>query len=277
MDIASEVRNNVAAALLEDIGSGDVTAGLVPAQAQAIAMVITRQDAVLCGAPWFEETFRQLDATARVEWFFADGARVDSGAMLCRVRARAPVLLSGERTALNFLQMLSGVATKTRRYVEEVSGTQAKILDTRKTLPGLRQALKYAVRSGGGTNHRLGLYDAILIKENHIAAAGGIGQALAAAKRLASNVPIQIEVETLADLQTALEKGAKSILLDNFALSDLKQAVALNQGRAELEASGGITLANVRAVALTGVDRISIGSLTKDVEAIDLSMRFEPV
>jgi nicotinate-nucleotide pyrophosphorylase (carboxylating) len=277
MDIASEVRNNVAAALLEDIGSGDVTAGLVPAQAQAIAMVITRQDAVLCGAPWFEETFRQLDATARVEWFFADGAHVDSGAMLCRVRARAPVLLSGERTALNFLQMLSGVATKTRRYVEEVSGTQAKILDTRKTLPGLRQALKYAVRSGGGTNHRLGLYDAILIKENHIAAAGGIAQALAAAKRLASNVPIQIEVETLADLQTALEKGAKSILLDNFALSDLKQAVALNQGRAELEASGGITLANVRAVALTGVDRISIGSLTKDVEAIDLSMRFEPV
>ncbi|HWQ38632.1 MAG TPA: carboxylating nicotinate-nucleotide diphosphorylase [Burkholderiales bacterium] len=273
-DLASEVRRNVAAALVEDLGSGDITAALVPEAAEARAHVITREDAVLCGCAWFEEVFRQLDSSVRVSWQVPEGSRLRTGSTICELVGKARPLLSGERTALNFLQLLSGVATRTRRYVDTVAGTRAKILDTRKTLPGLRSALKYAVRTGGGTNHRMGLYDGVLIKENHIAAAGGIAQALAAARALAPSLPIQIEVESLADLACAIENGARLILLDNFGVEMLREAVRVANGRAELEASGGITLDNLRAVAETGVDRISIGTLTKDIEAIDLSMRF---
>lgn len=273
MDLASEVQRNVAAALAEDIGTGDLTAGLVP-EHQAHARVITREECVLCGSAWFEEAFRQVDAQTSVVWQVSDGARVFPGSVLCEVTGQARSLLTAERTALNFLQLLSGVATKTRRYVDAVAGTRARILDTRKTLPGLRRALKHAVKTGGGVNHRMGLYDAILIKENHIAAAGGIARAIAAAQMLAAGVSIQVEVETIADLELAIRSGAKLILLDNFDLEGLHAAVAAAAGRAELEASGGITLENLRAVAQTGVDRISIGTLTKDVRAIDLSMRF---
>lgn len=274
MDLASEVQRNVVAALAEDIGTGDLTAGLVP-ERQAHARVITREECVLCGSAWFEEAFRQVDAQTSVEWQVSDGAHVIPGSVLCEVTGKARSLLTAERTALNFLQLLSGVATKTRRYVDAVAGTRAKILDTRKTLPGLRRALKYAVKTGGGVNHRMGLYDAVLIKENHIAAAGGIPRAIAAARAIAAGVPIQVEVETIADLELAIRSGASLILLDNFDLDGLREAVAAADGRAELEASGGITLDNLRAVAQTGVDRISIGTLTKDVKAIDLSMRFQ--
>lgn len=274
MDLASEIRSNVAAALAEDVGSGDATAVLMPADSEAHARVITREDAVLCGSAWFEEAFRQVDVSVRVLWHARDGQLVKAGESICEVRGSARSLLTAERSALNFLQLLSGVATKTRRYVDAVKGTQAKILDTRKTLPGLRQALKYAVRIGGGSNHRMGLYDGVLIKENHVAAAGGIAQAMAAAARIDGTLPTQIEVESLADLQLAIDHGATLVLLDNFDLDGLRKAVQTAGGRAELEASGGITLENVRAVAETGVDRISIGALTKDVKAIDLSMRF---
>jgi nicotinate-nucleotide pyrophosphorylase (carboxylating) len=273
-ELASEVKSNVSAALAEDVGSGDLTAALVPARQQAHARIITREDAVLCGCQWLEEVFRQLDAGVRVTWHATDGARLHAGDMICELRGPARSLLTGERTALNFLQLLSGVATKTRRYVDAVAGTRAKILDTRKTLPGLRRALKYAVRIGGGVNHRMGLYDAVLIKENHVAAAGGIPQALAAARAVAPGVQIQIEVETIADLELAIRSGANLILLDNFDLAGLAEAVKVSHGRAELEASGGITLDNLGEVAQTGVDRISIGALTKDIKAIDLSMRF---
>ena len=274
MDLAAEVQRNVASALGEDVGSGDLTAGLVPA-ALAHARVITREDCVLCGCAWFEEVFRQVDADTRVTWRASDGSPVKAGSTVCEVSGQARSLLTAERTALNFLQLLSGVATKTRRYVDVVAGTRARILDTRKTLPGLRRALKYAVRTGGGVNHRMGLYDAVLIKENHVSAAGGIPQALAAARTIAAGVPIQIEVETIPDLELAIRSGATLILLDNFDLAGLRDAITAAGGRAQLEASGGITLDNLRAVAETGVDRISIGALTKDIKAIDLSMRFE--
>jgi len=269
-----EIDRIIRNALAEDIGSGDVTARLVPENEAAHARVISREAAVLCGSEWFDEVFRQIDPETRVNWQANDGDRVSPNQVLCEIDGRARSLLPGERTALNFLQTLSGVATRTRKFVDAVAGTKATILDTRKTLPGLRQALKYAVRCGGGSNHRMGLYDGVLIKENHIAAAGGIGPALRQASRVAGHIPIQIEVESIVQLNAAIEAGAKFILLDNFDLAGLREAVKVTAGRAALEASGGVNLDTVRAIAETGVERISIGSLTKDVRAVDLSMRF---
>lgn len=276
MDLSQEIEHNVAEALREDIGSGDLTAALVPEAELAHATVIAKSPAVVCGAPWFEAVFRQIDETVAVQWRVREGEHASVGARVCELRGRARSLLTGERTALNFLQTLSAVATKTREYVDAVAGTRARILDTRKTLPGLRQAQKYAVRIGGGTNHRMGLYDGVLIKENHIAAAGGIPQVMAAARAAARGRPVQIEVESIPQLEEAIAHGARLVLLDNFDLPGLREAVRVAGGRAQLEASGGITLDNVRAIAETGVDRISIGALTKDVRAADLSMRFLP-
>ncbi|TVO53136.1 MULTISPECIES: carboxylating nicotinate-nucleotide diphosphorylase [Denitromonas] len=269
-----EIQRSVAAALAEDIGTGDLTARLIPNASEARGRVITREDAVLCGSDWFNAAFETLDPTATILWHAKDGDRVEAGQTLCDVVAGARALLTAERAALNFLQLLSGTATLTRRYVETVAGTRAKIVDTRKTLPGLRLAQKYAVGIGGGTNHRIGLYDGILIKENHIIAAGGVAEVLAEAQRIApSNVFIEIEVETLEQLGAALDAGARMILLDNMTLDQMAEAVRLTDGKAELEASGGVSLDRVRAIAETGVDRISIGGLTKDVRAIDLSLR----
>ncbi|HEV8647667.1 MAG TPA: carboxylating nicotinate-nucleotide diphosphorylase [Burkholderiales bacterium] len=276
MDLAPVIRSDVARALAEDIGSGDVTASLVPENQAAHARVVTREAAVLCGSEWFNEVFRQTDSETRVNWYAKDGERVSPNQVLCEIDGRARSLLTGERTALNFLQTLSGVATHTRTFVDAIAGTKATILDTRKTLPGLRQALKYAVRCGGASNHRMGLYDGLLIKENHVAAAGGIGPALRQARQVGGNISIQIEVESIAQLNAAIEAGAKLILLDNFDLAGLREAVKLTAGRAALEASGGVNLDTVRAIAETGVDRISVGLLTKDVRAVDLSMRFAP-
>jgi len=264
---------NIQAALDEDIGTGDWTAMLVPEQARVKASLIVREEAVLCGAPWFEAVMLRLDGHIALDWRYAEGEWMRAGSEVCSIAAPARALLTGERSALNFLQMLSGVATLTRHYVDSVSGMPASILDTRKTLPGLRLAQKYAVRVGGGRNQRLGLYDGILIKENHIAAAGGIAAALHAAYALHAGVGIQIEVEDLAGLQEALAAGAQSILLDNFSLDLLRQAVALTSGLAVLEASGGVGHEHVRAIAETGVDRISIGALTKNVRATDYSLR----
>lgn len=276
MDLALQVERDVAAALAEDVGSGDVTAALTPGSAVARAQVVARQDAVLCGRAWFEACFRRLDPGVDIGWRIGEGAQTSRGQIVCSLNGNARALLTGERTALNFLQLLSAVATTTSRYVAAVSGTRARIVDTRKTLPGLRAAEKYAVRVGGGVNHRMGLYDAILLKENHVAGFGGIRPALAAAQKAAgAGVWIQIEVETLDQLRQALEGGAPMILLDNMSLEQMSEAVRICAGRAELEASGGVTLDNVRAIAETGVDRISIGALTKDVEAVDFSMRFE--
>jgi nicotinate-nucleotide pyrophosphorylase (carboxylating) len=275
-ELTSAVESNVSVALAEDIGNGDWTAQLIDAAARASAHVITRNDVVICGALWFDACFRRLDPAVAIEWTVKEGAQARAGQTLVRLHGTARALLTGERTALNFLQLLSAVATVTRRYVDTVAGTRAKIVDTRKTLPGLRLAQKYAVRTGGGTNHRLGLYDGILIKENHIAAAGGIEAALREAAKVAPpGVWTQIEVENFDQLRAALAAGAKMILLDNMNTAQMATAVKLTAGRAELEASGGITLENVRAIALTGVDRISIGGLTKDVKAVDLSMRFD--
>ncbi len=272
MTLPSDIEQTVRRALAEDVGPGDLTAALVP-EAAARARVIAREGAVLCGTAWFDEVFRQLDAGVRIEWLARDGDAVRAGQTLCRLEGAVRAILTGERSALNLLQLLSGTATRTREYVLAVRGTRAEILDTRKTVPGLRLAQKYAVRCGGGRNHRLGLYDAILIKENHIAAAGSVAAALAAARGAA--VPVEIEVETMAQLREALEAGAVRILLDNFDPAGMRAAVAEARGRAELEVSGGVTLANARAIAETGVDYISIGDLTKNVRAIDLSMRFE--
>ena len=269
------IAEQVAAALAEDAGGGDLTAQLVPAEKTASARVISRQQAVLCGTAWFEACFKQLDQGARIDWLVQDGGRVEPSQVLCSIVGNARALLTAERTALNFLQALSGTATLTRRYVEAIAGTGAVVMDTRKTFPGLRLAQKYAVTVGGGANQRIGLYDGILIKENHIAAAGGIRQALAAAEELHAGVPTQIEVENLDELNLALEAGAQLVLLDNLSLADLREAVRVTAGRAVLEASGGITLDSIRAVAETGVHRISVGSLTKDVHAVDFSMRFE--
>ncbi len=279
MDLAAEINSNVSRALAEDVGTGDLTALLIPAGQTASASIISRESATLCGVQWFEACFRQLAPEIGICWFAQDGDVIAAGQNLCEVAGNARALLTAERPALNFLQTLSAVATHTRRYVEAVAGTRAVIVDTRKTLPGLRLAQKYAVKCGGGVNHRLGLYDGILIKENHIIAAGGIAQVLQAAREIAPpGVFIQIEVETLEQLQQALTAGAEMVLLDNFEHAQLHSAVALatklTNGRTILEASGGITLENVRAIAQTGVDRISVGSLTKDVKAVDLSMRF---
>jgi nicotinate-nucleotide pyrophosphorylase (carboxylating) len=264
---------NIQAALSEDVGTGDVTGRLVPENQLVKARVIVREAAVLCGAPWFEAVMTQLDPKIRIEWRYAEGASMAADSEVCVIDAPARALLTAERAALNFLQLLSGVATATRQYAEVVRGTRASILDTRKTLPGLRLAQKYAVRVGGGKNQRLALYDGILIKENHIAAAGGITAAMQAAHALNAGVSIQIEVESLAELEEALSAGASSVLLDNFSLDMMLEAVKLTNGRAVLEASGGINMSTVRAIAETGVDRISIGSLTKDVRATDYSLR----
>jgi nicotinate-nucleotide pyrophosphorylase (carboxylating) len=270
------IRHNIEAALAEDIGSGDLTAQLIPAAQAARASIISREAAVLCGAAWLEACFRKLDANIEIKWFARDGEVVAAGQMLAEIGGNARAMLSAERPALNFLQTLSATATATRQYVEAVRATRASIMDTRKTLPGLRAAQKYAVRCGGGKNQRTGLYDGILIKENHIMAAGGIREALAQAANIASSeISIQIEVESLDELEQALAAGAKLILLDNFDLETLRSAVKLAGSRAELEASGGITLETVCAVAETGVHRISVGGLTKDIKAVDLSMRFE--
>ncbi|MBL8437558.1 MAG: carboxylating nicotinate-nucleotide diphosphorylase [Zoogloeaceae bacterium] len=269
-----EIQRTVAAALAEDIGTGDLTARLIPENIAARGRVITREAAVICGTGWFDAAFEAIDPSAAVLWRVQDGDHVEAGAVLCDVMATARALLTAERSGLNFLQLLSGTATLTRRYVEAVAGTRAAIVDTRKTLPGLRLAQKYAVTVGGGTNHRLGLYDGILIKENHIIAAGSITLALESARKIApSNVFIQVEVESLDQLEEALQAGATMILLDNMTLEQMSDAVRITAGRAALEASGGVNLDRVRAIAETGVDRISIGSLTKDVRAIDLSLR----
>ncbi|OZA28357.1 MAG: nicotinate-nucleotide diphosphorylase (carboxylating) [Hydrogenophilales bacterium 17-61-9] len=269
-----QVLSDVARALDEDVGSGDLTARLIPATQTAHARVITREAAVIAGRPWFDACFRALDPDCVIAWQVDEGEQVAANRVLVEISGHARALLTAERPALNFLQTLSAVATATRPYVEAVAGTHAAILDTRKTLPGLRIAEKYAVRVGGGQNQRVGLYDGILIKENHIAAAGGIAPVLDAAFKLADNtVGVQIEVETLEQLREALAGGAKLILLDNFSLADMRHAVQIAHGRALLEASGNITLDSVRAVAETGVDRISIGGLTKHIRAVDLSMR----
>ncbi len=274
LHLAAEIDRNVSTALVEDIGGGDLTALLTPAGHQSTGTVISREEATLAGQAWFDACFQQLDPAAEIEWVASDGERIAPGQTLCEIRADTRALLTAERAALNFLQLLSGTATTTRRYVDAIVGTGARIVDTRKTLPGLRLAQKYAVRCGGGTNHRLGLYDGILIKENHIIAADGIPQALEQARRLASgDVFIQVEVETLAQLAEALDCGATMILLDNMDLDQMREAVAINAARAELEASGGVRLETVRAIAETGVNRISIGGLTKNVRAIDLSLR----
>ena len=273
--LVRHIHLNVSAALDEDIRDGDLTAQLVPEHTQAQATVVTRQQMVLCGTLWFEECFLRLDPDCKVHWSAREGELVQPGRQLCEVKGDARAMLTAERSALNFLQTLSGTATLVRRYVEAVAGTGVKIMDTRKTLPGLRIAQKYAVHIGGGHNQRTGLFDGVLIKENHIAAAGGIGAVLEHAFRITPpHIPIQIEVETLPQIDEALNAGARLILLDNFSLPDMHTAVTHAAGRAELEASGGIGLDNVRIVAETGVDRISIGALTKDVQAIDLSMRF---
>jgi nicotinate-nucleotide pyrophosphorylase (carboxylating) len=274
MSLTPHIRANVKAALEEDIGNGDLTAQLIPEGSKAKATVITREDAVLCGTLWFEECFLTLDPTCRIEWKLKEGERAEAGQTLCEIHGDARAMLSAERPGLNFLQSLSAVATLTRRYVDAAQGHKAKIMDTRKTLPGLRHAQKYAVTTGGGHNQRVGLFDGVLIKENHIAAAGGIGKVMELAFRLTPpHIPIQIEVESMAELDEALLAGAQLILLDNFTVADMKLAVHHAAGRAELEASGGITLENIPLIAATGVDRISIGALTKDVIAIDLSMR----
>jgi nicotinate-nucleotide pyrophosphorylase (carboxylating) len=269
---------NVRDALAEDIGRADWTALLVPAGRRVRARVVAKEPAVLCGRRWFDHCIHALDARADIQWLAAEGGPVVEGGEVCRIEADARALLSAERSALNFLQMLSAVATTTRRYVEAIAGLSPNpngcaILDTRKTLPGLRQAQKYAVRVGGGQNQRLALWHGILIKENHIAAAGGIRAALDAARALNAQVPVQIEVESLAELEEALRCGATSVLLDDFTLEDMQRAYTFTQGRALLEASGSVDLERVRDIARTGVDRISIGKLTKDVKAVDLSMR----
>ena len=276
IDIAPAIQINVAAALAEDIGSGDLTALLIPAECCARAKLISREDAVLCGIPWFEACFKALDPQVQITWLAKEGERIDANATLCEINGNARAILSAERPALNFLQLLSGTASATRRYVDAIAGTSAVIMDTRKTLPGLRVAQKYAVKIGGGANQRMGLFDGILIKENHIAAAGSISAALRAAQQAApASVSIQIEVESLAELQEALDAGAKLILLDNFNIDQMRAAVHLTAKRAALEASGGISFDAVRAIAGTGVDRISIGGLTKHVRSVDFSLRIQ--
>ena len=267
---------DVARALAEDIGTGDLTAALIDPAIEATAQVLARESAVLCGSAWVQAAMQQLDPQVSLVWHVKDGERCNANQVVLEIRGRARALLSAERTALNFLQLLSGVATKTATYVALVAGTSAVIVDTRKTLPGLRLAQKYAVLTGGGVNHRVGLYDAVLIKENHIAAAGGIAQVLVRAAQVAAQADfVEIEVENLNQLAQALQAGARMVLLDNMSLPDLKEAVRINAGRATLEISGGVTLDGLRALAETGVDRISIGTLTKDVQAVDFSLRFE--
>jgi len=270
-----EIQQTVQHALDEDLGSGDLTAGLIPNDIQSSASIISRENAIFCGKLWVDETFRQLDPDISIDWKLDEGDNIIADQELCTITGPASVLLSGERTALNFLQTLSGTATLARTYADCVSDLPVRILDTRKTIPGLRMAQKYAVRCGSCFNHRKGLYDAILIKENHIIACGSVSEAIHIARRNAAGLPVEIEVETIAEVKQALAAGADALLLDNFSLEMLQQAVKLSNGRVKLEASGGITLDNLYDIALTGVDFISIGALTKDIQSIDLSMRFD--
>ncbi len=265
---------NVRDALAEDIGEADWTSLLIDPDASAEAVLTVREPALLCGRPWFDETFQQVDPRITIEWLVGEGERMHEGQAVCRIAGLARGMLTAERTALNFIQLLSGVATETSLMTQIVEGTSARILDTRKTLPGLRLAQKYAVRVGGGDNHRRGLYDGILIKENHIAAGGGIASTLRATEALGAGVPVQVEVETLDELKEALAGGAAAILLDNFSIEAMREAVRVTAGRAELEVSGGVTEQTLRTIAETGVDRISLGKLTKNVRAIDFSLRF---
>ncbi len=269
------VLNNVRAALAEDIGSGDITAALIGANEQATAVVITREDGTLCGRPWVDAVFREVDRDAAINWHFEDGQAISAGDTLFTVAGSARGLLTAERAALNFLQLLSATATTCRHYADSVAATGVKLLDTRKTIPGLRIAQKYAVRCGGCFNHRIGLYDAFLIKENHIAACGGIAAAVNTARQHAPGKPVEVEVETGDELQQALAAGADRIMLDNFTLDDMRAAVKVTAGRAELEASGNVTDKTLLPIANTGVDYISIGALTKDCRALDLSMRLD--
>jgi nicotinate-nucleotide pyrophosphorylase (carboxylating) len=275
MNIPDDVESVVQLALQEDIGSGDISAHLIDAAAQGKARVISREAAVICGRPWFDEVFRQLDSRIEIHWHIDEGDHVPADQELCRLSGPARPLLSGERTALNFLQTLSGTATAAQRYSKAVAGMHSKILDTRKTLPGLRSAQKYAVRCGGCYNHRMGLYDAILIKENHLIAAGSIANAVAASRQQFPDKTVEVEVENLQEMHQALDAGAHRILLDNMSLEDMRTAVQQTAGRAELEASGNVSLETVRDIAATGVDFISVGGLTKHLIAVDLSMRFD--
>ncbi|MDP5063908.1 MAG: carboxylating nicotinate-nucleotide diphosphorylase [Haliea sp.] len=269
----TDIQDNVRAALAEDIGSGDITAALIPASATATARVITREDGILCGRAWVDAVFAALDPALQPDWSVQDGDPIAANSILFTVRGPARALLTAERSALNFLQLLSGTATRCHHYAALVAGTGVRLLDTRKTIPGLRKAQKYAVHCGGCHNHRIGLYDAFLIKENHISACGGIGAAVRAAHATAPGKPVEVEVENLAELEQALAAGANRVMLDNFSLQAMRDAVALVAKQLELEASGNITEANLRSVAETGVDFISIGALTKDTRALDLSMR----
>ncbi|WP_442109661.1 carboxylating nicotinate-nucleotide diphosphorylase [Pseudomonas sp. NUPR-001] len=272
-NLTAEIEANVRRALLEDIGSGDITAQLIPAERLAKATIITRDDCVIAGSAWVDAVFRQLDPRVAVHWQVKDGDRVKANQPLFHLEGPARSLLTGERSALNFLQMLSGVATRAQFLADLVADTQVKLLDTRKTLPGLRLAQKYAVTCGGCHNHRIGLFDAFLIKENHIAASGGIAQAINAAHKIAPGKPVEVEVESLDELKQALDAGADIIMLDELSLDDMREAVRLNAGKAKLEASGGVNESTLRVIADTGVDYISIGAMTKDVKAVDLSMR----
>ncbi|QQZ28507.1 carboxylating nicotinate-nucleotide diphosphorylase [Thiothrix subterranea] len=274
MQLPNDISATVARALAEDIGTGDVTAGLIPAEKQASATVISREDAVLCGVAWFDEVFRQLDPAVQIEWQQRDGVRVAANALLCTLRGSARSILSGERAALNFLQTLSATATATRRYVDLVAHTACRILDTRKTLPGLRTAQKYAVLCGGGTNHRMGLYDRVLIKENHIVAAGSITAAIQQARALHPGILVEVETENLQELAEATAARADIIMLDEYSLADMREAVRVTAGKIPLEASGGVSPETLVAIAETGVDFVSIGGITKHVWAVDLSMRF---
>jgi len=275
----SEIASNVARALQEDIGSGDITAALVPQSRTIDACIMTREPMTMAGQAWVDEVCRQVDANISINWYCRDGDPVGAGTELCSLSGPARSILSLERTALNFLQLLSATATITARYVAAVAGTNCRVLDTRKTVPGLRLAQKYAVRCGGGYNHRTGLFDAILIKENHILSAGGVSAAILAARRLYPGLPVEVEVENIDELREALSAKAERLLLDNFTIESLEQAVAINRHKgsppAELEASGGMSLEQLARVAATGVDYISVGALTKNIRAIDLSMRFK--
>ncbi|MNJ31635.1 Nicotinate-nucleotide pyrophosphorylase [carboxylating] [compost metagenome] len=272
-DLTAEIEANVRRALHEDVGSGDITAQLIPAERLAKATIITRDDCVIAGTAWVDAVFRQLDPRVAVHWQVKDGERAQANQVLFHLEGPARSLLTGERSALNFLQMLSGVATRAQFLADMVADTQVKLLDTRKTLPGLRLAQKYAVTCGGCHNHRIGLFDAFLIKENHIAASGGIAQAINAAHKIAPGKPVEVEVESLDELKQALDAGADIVMLDELSLDDMREAVRLNAGRAKLEASGGVNESTLRVIAETGVDYISIGAMTKDVKAVDLSMR----
>lgn len=276
--LQEDIRVTAERLLLEDIGTGDLTAGLIPEDATIDATLITRETMTMAGRPWVDEIFHQLDPHVILQWQANDGDCVEAGTTICRFRGPARPILSGERAALNILQTLSATATLTSTYVKAIASTDCRILDTRKTLPGLRLAQKYAVRCGGGCNHRIGLFDAILIKENHIMSAGSIGAAISAARRLHAAMPVEVEVETLAEMRAALAEKAERLLLDNFSLELLARAVAINQAEgkppAELEASGGLTIHEIAAVAKTGVDYISVGAITKNILAVDLSMRF---